>query len=342
LPALYCRSYIEASQESRMLGRIILALLLLCCEAASAAEIVDATGRHVAIPEHVAHVLPAGPPAAVLLEAIAPDLMVGWPEPVSDAARATLPPPADTLPQIPRLTGREDVADKIKALHPDLIVDYGTVSPRYADLAKATQDKTGVATILLDGSLADIPGAITALGGILHREERAATLARFAEAILALPLPPGAQTKVLYARGEDGLTVAAPGTDVTAVFTRLGWHVLAPEGQGTFRTTTVEAIRALDPDILVFADAHMHDVLAHTPAWQAVRAVKDGHALIAPSLPFGWIEEPPSINRLAGVAWLGGSDPGTVAALFNAVVYGRVLTPQQHDAVLAGFRPSPQ
>jgi iron complex transport system substrate-binding protein len=322
-----------------MLGRAVLALLLLWSGAAAAADIVDATGRTVQIPDHVAHVLPAGPPAAVLLEALAPDLMLGWPSALPDDARALLAPAAAGLPQIPRLTGRDDVTDKVKALNPDLIVDYGTVSPRYADLAKATQAKTGIPTILLDGSLAEIPHALRALGGILHREDRADTLARLAEAILALPLPQGTAPKVVYARGADGLSVAAPGTDATEVFTRLEWHVVAPDGQGTFRPTSIEAIGALDPDILIFSDPHMQDVLAHAEAWHAVRAVREGHAFVAPSLPFGWIEEPPSINRLVGLAWLGGSDPGTLAALFNAVVYGHVLTPAQHDAVLAGFRP---
>jgi iron complex transport system substrate-binding protein len=321
-----------------MRGRTLLALLVLWSGAAAAANVVDATGRSVQVPDHIAHVVPAGPPAAVLLAALAPDLMLGWPSALPDDARAFLAPPAATAPQIPRLTGRDDVTEKIKALKPDLIVDYGTVSPRYADLAKATQQKTGVPTILLDGSLAEIPHTLRTLGAVLHREERAETLARFAEAILALPVPHEPPPKIVYARGPDGLTVAAPGTDVAEVFTRLGGHTVAPDGQGTFRQASIGTIRALDPDILIFSDPHMNDVLAHDAAWQTVRAVREGRALVAPSLPFGWIEEPPSINRLLGLAWLGGSDAATLAALFNAVVYGHVLTPPQHDALLAGLR----
>ena len=37
-----------------------------------------------------------------------------------------------------------------------------------------------------------------------------------------------------------------------------------------------------------------------------------------------------------GLAWLGGGDPRTLATLFNAVVYGRVLTAPQLDAAAAG------
>jgi iron complex transport system substrate-binding protein len=93
----------------------------------------------------------------------------------------------------------------------------------------------------------------------------------------------------------------------------------------------VEAIRTLDPDVIILSDPAAKDLLATAP-WASLRAVRDGHGYLAPSVPFGWVEEPPSINRLLGVAWLRGGDPITLAALFNSVVYGRVLTP---DALLA-------
>ena len=80
----------------------------------------------------------------------------------------------------------------------------------------------------------------------------------------------------------------------------------------------------------------MPEAIKHNDAWQTVRAVRDGHVWFAPPLPFGWVEEPPSLNRLLGLAWLSGHEPATLAATFNAVVYGRALTPAQLDTVLAG------
>jgi iron complex transport system substrate-binding protein len=318
-----------------MQGWLLLVALLVWSNLALAGQVTDATNRVVQVPDQIARVLPAGPPAAILLAAVAPELMLGWPFPLPDDARALLSPAAGKLPQIPRLTGREDVTDKIQALKPDLILDYGTISPRYADLAQKTQQRTGIPTILLDGSLTEIPHVVRALGSILHREGRAETLATFAEALLALPLNPNAHPRVLYARGADGLTVAASRTDVTDVFARLGWQVLAPDGQGSFRPSSIDAIRMLDPDMLVFSDPAMHDTVMHVEAWQTVRAVREGHVAVAPSLPFGWVEEPPSINRLLGLAWLEGRDPVALAAMFNATMYGNALTPAQLDTVLA-------
>jgi iron complex transport system substrate-binding protein len=318
-----------------MLRRAFLAVLLLCCAGAAwGATVIDATGRSVDVPEHVARVLPAGPPAAILLAALAPDLMLGWTSPVSDNARALLSPEAARLPQVPRLTGRDDATDKIAALKPDLILDYGTIAPRYIDLAKATQQRTGIPTVLLDGSLAEVPRVFRLLGSILHREERAETLARFTEALLAMTKKPDAAMRVICARGTDGLTLAAPGTDLGETFTRAGWQLVAPSGQGPSRQASIDDIRALDPDVIVFTDPSMRTTLAQSEGWRSLRAVRDGHAVVAPSMPFGWLDEPPSINRLLGLAWLGGADPRTLAATFNAVVYGRALTAAQLDAVV--------
>ena len=103
--SLYPHGYIVAA-GGEMLRRAFLALTLLCWSgAALAADIVDATGRTVQVPDQVAHVLPAGPPAAVLLAALAPDLMLGWPFPIPPESRAYLAPEAASLPLVPRVTG---------------------------------------------------------------------------------------------------------------------------------------------------------------------------------------------------------------------------------------------
>lgn len=102
-----------------MLARIILVLLLLSSGAARAAEVADATGRTVTVSDHIAHVLPASPAAAVLLEAVAPDLMIGWPVLVRPDARAMLAPASSQVPEIPPLTGKVSVISEITGVKPE-------------------------------------------------------------------------------------------------------------------------------------------------------------------------------------------------------------------------------
>ena len=89
-----------------MLRRLIVLSPLLWAFAAFAGEVTDPTGRVVTVPDHIAMCCPPARPA-ILLEAIAPDLMIGWPGPLSDDAKALLPDTAND-PRIPRRdpTGR--------------------------------------------------------------------------------------------------------------------------------------------------------------------------------------------------------------------------------------------
>jgi hypothetical protein len=51
------------------------------------------------------------------------------------------------------------------------------------------------------------------------------------------------------------------------------------------------------------------------------------------------VDEPPSINRLVGLMWLSGSDAGTAGAIFNAIVYGRVLSHKQIEGLRDAAQP---
>jgi iron complex transport system substrate-binding protein len=54
------------------------AAALIGTRRAFAATVKDAAGRAVPIPAKVTRVFPAGPPAAILLYTLAPDLLIGW------------------------------------------------------------------------------------------------------------------------------------------------------------------------------------------------------------------------------------------------------------------------
>jgi iron complex transport system substrate-binding protein len=40
------------------------------------------------------------------------------------------------------------------------------------------------------------------------------------------------------------------------------------------------------------------------PLWRDLPVLKAGRFHLVPNVPFGWIDFPPSINRLAGLRWL--------------------------------------
>lgn len=90
-------------------------------------EITDATGRTIAIPARVQRIYTAGPPASVLVFAVAPDKLIGWTTPFRAAERPFVAPRYADLPTLGRLTGRGNTAnvEVVIAAKPDVIVDYG-------------------------------------------------------------------------------------------------------------------------------------------------------------------------------------------------------------------------
>lgn len=313
-------------------GLAVLLALLLPLPAA-AASIADATGRVVSAPDRIERILPANAAAAVLLSALAPNQMLGWPGTLPEPGRAGLAEHAASLPVVPDLSAGADVPGTVRTLRPDLIVQYGLIGPAEVERVRQIATRSGVPTVLLDGSLHETPHALRLLGTVLHRSERAEALAALAEAMLAMCPPGGGEVRVLYAHGTDG---AGSAPDAAGVFAALGWTVMRPDPGGG--GPAAQAAK-LDPDVIVFADAAMRDAVQASPAWRAVRAVRTGHAFVEPVMPFGWLGRPASINRLLGLAWLSGADPVTAAAMFDAAAYGTVLTAPQQARLRVALRP---
>ena len=119
---------------------------------AVARTITDSAGRQVEVPDSIARVHAAGPPASVLLYALAPQKMIGWLRAPRDSQKPFLLPAARMLPTIGRLTNRADL-ERLTGDKPDLIVDFGAVNDSYRTIANRVQAETGIPYLLVDGRL---------------------------------------------------------------------------------------------------------------------------------------------------------------------------------------------
>src|SRR5256885_2184650 len=84
---------------------------LLLPRRARAASVTDGAGRMVAVPARVERVFPAGPPAAIMLYTIAPELLLGWPRANRPEEREFLLPDIGSRPEVGRITGRGNTAN---------------------------------------------------------------------------------------------------------------------------------------------------------------------------------------------------------------------------------------
>lgn len=349
-----------------MLRRLFLKALVLCqlCLLAAAVAhakdgiFIDSAGRTVQLPDHVGRVLAAGPPASVLLYVLAPDRMAGWVREPSAREKEFLAAPYRDLPAYGRLTGKGNTAnlETVMSLKPDLIIDVGTIDPTYASLADRVQQQTGIPYVLIDGSFARTPETLRKVGGLLGVPERGEELARYAEhtmeelnAVLA-GVPASERPRVYYGRGPKGLETGLAGSINMEILGAVGAvNVAEASGKGGLANVSLEQVLAWNPDVVLTLDPAFQRDVATDPSWAGVAAVRLGHVYRAPTLPFGWFDSPPGVNRLIGVPWLlsvlyPGKSPVDLAAAtrsFYKLFYHVDLTDAQLEALLADSRPRP-
>ncbi|MEH3116252.1 MAG: iron ABC transporter substrate-binding protein [Methylorubrum populi] len=331
--------------------RCLLALACLYPCLAAARPVTDAAGRRVEVPERVTRVLAAGPPAAVLLYTLAPGKMVGWPRAPSPEERDFLAPELRDLPAYGRLTGRGNTAnvEALLALKPDLIVDVGSTGATYASLADRVQAQTGIPYLLLDGRFAATPQTYRTLGALIGADTEAEMLATESERILkavaevVAAVPEDKRPRVYYGRGPRGLETGLSGSINTEIVEAAGGrNVAAAEGAGGLAAVSPEQVLAWNPDVIVALDPDFPKTAAADPLWSGLKAVREGRVHAIPTLPFGWVDAPPGVNRLIGLRWLAGlffperfpQTLGDAVRDFYRRFYRVDLKPEQLDRLL--------
>lgn len=274
---------------------------------------VDAAGRVVELPETVNRVMAAGPPASVLLYAVAPDKMVGWVRELSAEEKQFIAEPYRDLPVHGRLTGRASTAniEAVLAMKPDIILDVGSVDPTYASLADRVQEQTGIPYVLLDGTFAKTAETLRKVGDLVGEKEAGETLAGYSQGAIdrlnaeIAALPAGERPRVYYGRGPDGLETGLVGSINMEVLAAVGaTNVAEAAGSGGLTNVSVEQILAWKPDFILTPNRHFHDSVRNDPLWAGIPAVVQNRVYLAPALPFGWFDAPPGINRVIGISWL--------------------------------------
>ena len=89
-------------------------------------------------------------------------------------------------------------------------------------------------------------------------------------------------------------------------------------------------------------DPNFYEAVWRDFYWQGVDAVASGRVYLSPTAPFGWIDRPPSLNRMIGLEWLAGlfypdqanQDLREVTRSFYDLFYHVDLTDAELDRLL--------
>jgi len=324
---------------------------LLAPRGARAETVTDDSGRALTVPARVARVFPAGPPAAIFLYTLAPALLLGWPRANRPEECAYMLPDICARPEIGRITGRGNTAnlETVIALKPDLILDVGSTGATYVSLAERVQQQTGIPYALLDGRFLALSTTYEKLGKLIGRRNDGADFADYCNMTLATItnriafVPAEKRPRVYYARGPRGL-VTGLGGSINVETIELMARNVAGETHGGLANVSIEQVLLWNPEVIVTIDQDFAAIVRSDPGWASVNAVREGRVHLSPKMPFGWVDFPPSVNRLIGLWWLGKilypdlfkEDLHELTRDFYEKFYHVTPTDAQIDHVLAG------
>jgi iron complex transport system substrate-binding protein len=303
------------------------------------------------LPDRIVRVMTANPAADVLVFVLAPEKLLGWSTPLSRGQRAYIPAKFARLPIVGGAV-RPNPAETVQVvarLRPDLIIEAGPVTPEAAARAEQIQQQTGVPYLLLDNGIQTTPHYLRIIGALLGAAERGDDLAKYADyAIDALRgrlliAPADERPIVYYGRGPDGLETSLGGAQAMAAIDQAGViNVAARLGHGELTGVTRDQVIDWDPAIIIAQQRSFYDALLHSTAWRGLIAVASKHVYLTPADPFGWIDDPPGVNRVIGLYWLAAifypdqyqEDLRTNAREFYDKFYRIKLTDRQLEALV--------
>ena len=278
-------------------GRQIVCIIfaLVCCRAISAAGapvqsanfkravkiVTDETGRRVAIPFSVRHVVTLAPNLTETIYALGLEDKLAGDTSFCDTPPAAKLKPHVGSPQTPSL-------EAIVALHPDLVL--ATTSINRAETVDALA-RLGIAVYTSDphtvrGMLDSIAGMADLMGASEQGAALVAQLQARLDAVHAriaeLPL-----VHVLFVVWEDPLITIGQNTFIADALRWAGAES-AIVAQQNWPQVSIEEVVRLQPEYIVLTSDHSESDAASElsglrarPAWKALKAVEMGHVVVA-------------------------------------------------------------
>lgn len=327
-------------------------------EKASVSETVqftDSCGRTVEIPARVTKIAPSGAVATMMLAAIAPEYMCNVNSSPSASQMEYLPQVLATLPATGQLYGGKSTLnyEELIALGAEVLIDMGDYKKGIAEDLDALQAQIGIPCIFLEANLQNMASAFRSLGQILEgKEQRAEELAGFIEDVVSMAGELSAKVteeerlSVMFTSGTDGLGTNAKGSSQAQVIDIVGAEnaivVEKVSSKGGGNIVSLEQVYNADPDVILFNADSIYDSVASDPAWASLRAIKEGRYYRIPGDPYNWMSNPPSLNMVMGILWLGNLlypqyydyDMTEATVKMFKVLWGCDITAEQAERIL--------
>ncbi len=292
----------------------------------------DSVGREVELPLPLTRIAPSGTLADIVLYTACPDLLCGISIPFTETQLKLIDPKYDELPVMGKFYGKgpDFNLETVLAAQTQVIVDIGEPKDSIEDDLDELMDQIKVPTVFIEALFDDMPGTYRTIGRLIGDQSRTDLLAEYCEETLALvrkageEIPEEDRVRVYWAMGELGLNTNAVGSFHSELLdyipvVNVAEVEVANRGGGS--EVSMEQIILWDPDYILIDTLALAGEILDDPAWQSLPAIKEGRYQVVPTQPYGFLANPPSINRYLGMRWLG------------TLLYPEIYTAETEDEV---------
>lgn len=276
----------------------------------------DSAGREVTLPEEIHKIAPSGPLAQIVLYTVAPDKLAGLAADFTDGAKKYIDEKYWGLPKFGQFYGKNANLnmEALIAAKPDVIIDIGEAKKTVKEDMDALSEQLGIPVVFVEADLDSMSAAYKMLGEITGETGQAEKLADYCDSTLKkseavkASLVADQKKSVYFAIGDNGLHTNAEGSIHARVIEQIGAENAAKverASSGGGSEVSMEQLLLWQPDIILADSQALYQTITTDSVWAELNAVKEGHVYQIPSAPYSFMSNPPSVNRLIGILWLG-------------------------------------
>lgn len=276
----------------------------------------DSAGRSVEVSETIDSLAPSGPLAQIVLYTLAPEKLAGIAADFSREAREYIDEKYWSLPKFGQFYGKNATLnmEALISAAPHVIVDIGEAKKTIREDMDALQQQLGIPVVFVKATLDTLPETYSLLGELTGDTTRAEALSAYSGKVLEhaasvrAALPEDERVRVYAAMGKAGLNTNARGSFHAEVLEKVGLLNVAdvrPDSKGGGSAVSFEQILLWNPRIILAETEDVRKHILEDPVWESIEAVKNGRVYRIPNAPYSFISNPPSVNRLLGIMWLG-------------------------------------
>ncbi|HZK29037.1 MAG TPA: ABC transporter substrate-binding protein [Clostridia bacterium] len=276
----------------------------------------DSVDREITLPANLTRLAPSGTLAQIILFTACPELMCGIAIPYTDSQLKLIDSKYKDLPVFGKFYGKgpDFNLETVLVADTQVIVDFGEAKDSTVDDMNGLMNQIHVPTVFIQATFRDMPETFRQIGLLIGDTSRTDQLAKYCEESLALSekakaaIPEDERVKVYWALGDFGLNTNAVGSfhsEILDYVPVINVADVESSNRGGGSEVSMEQVILWDPDYILVDNVKLLQEMEKDPAWTALPAMKAGKVLIVPTQPYGFLSDPPSVNRYLGVGWLG-------------------------------------